>query len=164
MKISKIVQVLFLGFLFLAFGRGSQAQSVKLIVHTKECTQGILMHPVDVSVAVFDVTKVPEIIQLEKDYEVSVGRMNEDGPEKAESAYAILEKRVNLTPALARSKRLSKSEIMFDLPTVHRIIIFSFGEREYESIYAKQELELIPGKVNSAILNFSTEEECKSAK
>ena len=143
-------------------GLGSQAQPTRLRIATKECAKKLLVHPVKVSVTVFDLSKAPKIVEMALDYEVSASHMKDDGPEKARGKYIELRRRVISTKALARAKRLSASGTVFDLPPVRQILIFGFGETESDFRYARRELDLVSASTNDVVLNFSTEEECKN--
>lgn len=142
----------------------SQAQSVKLKIETKECARGVMKHPVKVSVAVFDPTEVPKIVELALDYELSASHMSEEGADKAQAKYIELRRRAISAHALARSKHLSARAIEFAIPPVRRIVVFGFGETESDFRYARRVRDVIPGRTNDVVLNFSTDGECRNAK
>ncbi len=143
----------------------SPTQQAKLVVQTKECIQGVLMHPIHAEVTIFDVSEVPEIMRLAKQFEDNSSPTDQEGAEKMLSIYDSLQKRIEATPALARLKRLPGSKHTFQFPTVRRVVVFAFGESEGElTSYAKQEVNIVPNRTNEAILNFSTKEECENAK
>jgi len=144
--------------------RGAEAQNVKLKIQTKECAKGAVMNPKKVSVTVFDPSRVPAIVEMALDYELSASRINEDGADKAESKYFELRRRVDSARPLARAKHLSAPDVVLAIPPVGKIIIFGFGETKSDFRYARRVMDLIPGRTKDIVLNFSTEEECKGAR
>lgn len=88
-----------------------------------------------------------------------------DAIQRAETLYGQLEKLVENTPALVRVRSLPRSEYLFSLPVVRKVVVFVFDRSEFESFtYSTQALEMSSERVNEALLNFSSEEECRGAK
>jgi hypothetical protein len=147
------------------FQAASQTHKSRLEVDTKQCIQGMLVHPTHAKVSVFDASRVPELLKLAQEFRDNSNPTNEEGPEKMLSIYSALQKKVEVTPALARVKRMPEAKYVFDIPPVQRVVVFAFGESEDElTSFAEQEGALVPGQMNRLVLNFSTEEECKGAK
>jgi len=143
--------------------RGVQAEQVKLKIETEECNRGVMKHPVKVSLAVFDPTEVPKLVEMALDYEVSASHMNEEGTDKAREKYLDLRRRAVSVHALARSKHLSAPTVEFSIPAVRQIVVFGFGETEHDFRYARRVRDLMLGRTNDVVLNFSKDEECKNA-
>jgi len=123
------------------------------------------MHPSQVNVSVFDISKVPDLMRLAKELEINSNPTDQEGPEKMLSIFNTLQKRVEATRALARLRRLPASEYLFEIPLVSRVVVFGFGESEDElTSFARAEINPRPGQSNHVILSFSTEQECKGAK
>jgi hypothetical protein len=122
------------------------------------------MKPARLSVTVFDPEKISDIVELALSYERSAKRINEDGADKAETKFVELRQRVESAKALARSKHLSAPAVDFALPPVRQIVIFGFGETPSDFRYARRVMDLIPGRTSDVVLNFSSDEECRSAK
>jgi hypothetical protein len=142
-----------------------QTQNVRLEVETKQCIQGLVIHPTHADVSVFDASKVPELLKLAQDFRDNSNPTDEQGPERMLSIYVAMQKKVGATPALARAKRIPGSKYVFSIPPVSRVAVFAFGESEDElTTFAEQENSLVSGQVNHLVLSFSTEEECKGAK
>ena len=149
---------------FLIVDSQSQAEQVKLRIQTKECRKGVLKHPTKVSLAVFDPEEVPKIVEMALDYELSASHMGEEGPDKAQSKYLEFRRRAISSHALARSKHLSAPSIEFDIPAVRQIVIFGFGETESDFRYARRVRDVLHGRTNDIVLDFSKDEECGNAK
>jgi hypothetical protein len=144
--------------------QGVRAESVKLKIQTKECTKGVLKHPVKVSVAVFDAEEISSIVELALSYERSASRINEDGADKAQLKYVELRRRAISSHALARSKHLSAPAIEFAIPPVRQVVVFGFGETESDFRYARRVRDIMQGRTNEVVLNFSKDEECTNAR
>lgn len=149
----------------LALFDGSRGeQRTQLIIETKKCVEGYLFHPAAGSVAVFDVSKVPELARLAHEFEENENPSDQKGAEKMLSIYETLRAQVERTPALYRQKRALESRFVFTIEPVPRVVVFAFDDREDElTSYARQELDITAGKPNLAVLNFSPESDCKSA-
>lgn len=143
----------------------SQTAKVRLEIETKQCIQGVLMHPTRANVSVFDVSRVPELLKMVQEFRENSNPTDEEGPEKLLSIYSALQKKVEATPALARVKRMPTPKYAFDIRPVKQVVVFAFGETEDElTSFAEQEGNLISNQTHRLVLNFSTEEECNGAK
>lgn len=150
---------------FALFPAASRAQNVRLEVETKQCIQGMLMHPVHANVSVFDASKVPELLKMAQEFRENSNPTDEQGPNKMLSIYSALQRKVETTSTLARIKKMPGSKYVFNIPAVAQVAVFAFGESEDElTSFAEQQSNLIPGRDNHLVLSFSTEEECKGAK
>jgi hypothetical protein len=149
-----------------AFG-SSYAQGAKIMIETIKCDKGKITHPIHLRVSVFDAEKIPEIVSVEQDLRAALATVNSDpnAIQKAENLYSKLQNLVGGARAIARTQSLPKSGYVFDIPSVRKVVVFAFETGEFESFtYAKQEVKISPGATNTAVLNFSSEEDCKEAK
>jgi hypothetical protein len=143
----------------------SQTQNFQLEVETKQCLQGVLVHPAHANVSVFDASKVPELLKMAQEFRDNSNPTDEQGPEKMLSIYSALQKKVETTPALARIKRMPGPKYVFTIPPVLQVVVFAFGESEDElTSFAERQASLTSGQNNHVVLSFSTEEECRGAK
>jgi hypothetical protein len=157
--------VLGLTCLFTLLGASPGTQLARLKVETKQCGWGLIIHPAHASISIFDVSSVPQVMKLAKEFEDSENPSNGDDAGKMLDLYSRLEALVDGTPALARSTRLAGSQHVFSIPQVPRVVVFGFGDDESAlTSYAKREVDIAPGQLNIVELNFSAEEDCKGAK
>jgi hypothetical protein len=162
----RLLRVVCLGFALLAIDTICQAQQTHINVTTIRCEQGRILHPTHVSVSIFDVDKASEVILAAKNFKDNSNPTTRQGEDKMFSASAELQKRIKDSPAIARLRSLPTPAYLFQIPPVRRVFVIAVNESESDPIptYAMKELDISAGQVNNAVLNFSTDEECKGAK
>ena len=154
--------------LFLAAGLGATcyAQQARLTVTAISCYDGRKYYPVHLDISVFDVDKVPEIVNLDSD--LTKARVPTSDPalfDKSLRLFEQLERRVHETTPIAHIKNSVSSKYTFLIPPVKRVIIIAIGQSEFEAfMYAAKSLDISVERPNQALLNFSTDDECQGAK
>jgi hypothetical protein len=142
------------------------AQDAQIQIQTLRCDAGIRFHPTEVSVAAFDASKIPEILNAYRELRPTLDKLN-DGPNAEAAADELtsrLKKLISSTPALVRRRTLPRTPFRLSIPRANRVVIFGILETEYDPFPSFAEVEVSPGSVNSVTLSFSTADECHGAK
>jgi hypothetical protein len=137
------------------------AQDAQIRIQTLRCDAGIRFHPTEVSVAVFDASRIPEILSTYRELQPMSDKLN-DGPNVIEAADKLtsrLKKLISSTPAFARRRSLPRTPFRLSIPRANRVVIFGILETEYDPFPNFAEVEVSPSSVNSITLSFSTAED-----
>ena len=97
------------------------AQDAQIQIQTLRCDAGIRFHPTAVSVAAFDASRIPEILNAYRQLQPTLDKLN-DGPDAIEAADKLtsrLKKLISSTPALVRRRSLPERHL--DFPFLGRV-------------------------------------------
>lgn len=113
------------------------------------------------SVAVFDASKVPHLIQLINEFHKHWNPTDSADAEKMLDAYNALYDESKTAPALYRSRRSILRMKVVKLPRVKRMLVLAFGDEEGQlTSMAEQEIEPKPNTSIDVVLNFSPGSDC----
>jgi hypothetical protein len=134
----------------------AQARDVELRITAKECVLGTEYDGPDIWIRVFDAANVPDLIGRMQEFRLHGNPVDSAATDKMLDIYNELERRVNRTHALYRSKQPLSTPRIVKVPLARRYVIFGLGFDESAATgIAEQELEPNVGKLNNVVLNFS---------
>jgi hypothetical protein len=140
----------------------SNAQQATLVIKSMHCDGVHISHPDHIKVAVFDASKIPDIMHLAMEIQY-----NRSIPAHADFRNTIirlslLHKLVNETQAIARYEDLTTANSTFEIPVVSRIYVIAFDKNDPDPIaMATYTMRVSSEQVNEVILNFSAQTGCK---